>query len=94
MILTLRGQGLSCVHSEGTECDRNHHLELAPEEPMAVTAPIESEMVIISDEAQTDKASFASTATTQPPRDPAMIFVYLGMLTLLAIIATSAFLAL
>ena len=52
------------------------------------------DIVIISDEAQTDKASFASTATTQPPRDPAMIFVYLGMLTLLAIIATSAFLAL
>jgi hypothetical protein len=63
-------------------------------ESVAVGDITADDIDIISDDAQTNGAPFTSTADAASPRDPVMLFVYLGILTLLAIIATSAFLAL
>jgi hypothetical protein len=52
---------------------------------------IEDDLVIIEDPTDTVTAAVAATPLVQ--REPVMFFVYLGMLSLLAIVATAAYLA-
>jgi len=49
------------------------------------------DLVIIED--STDTVTAAAVATPRVQRDPVMLFVYLGILSLLAIVATAAYLA-
>jgi len=51
-------------------------------------------IVIIADDVSTDEVLVRPEASAATHAEPVMLFVYLGILTLLAIIATSAFLAL
>jgi hypothetical protein len=69
---------------------------------VSVIAPIEvdlqhepvhtaDDLVIIAD--PTDTVTAAVVATPSVQRDPVMLFVYLGIMSLLAIVATAAYLA-
>jgi hypothetical protein len=52
---------------------------------------IADDLVIIAD--PTDTVTAVVVATPRVQRDPVMLFVYLGILSLLAIVATAAYLA-
>jgi len=64
---------------------------------VSVTAPIEvdlqHELLLAADDLVIIEERATVVATTLVQRDPVMLFVYLGILSLIAIVATAAYLA-
>jgi hypothetical protein len=106
MILTLCGHGLTWFTRSDTQRAGGQHVDRSRRKSVSVTAPIDvdlqhepvltvDDLVIIEQPAEVviEQPAEVVVATPLVQRDPVMLFVYLGILSLIAIVAIAASLA-
>jgi hypothetical protein len=98
MILTLCGQRLAWSTKSDAQRAGGHHADRYRRKIVSVTAPIEVDLqheplLTVDDLVIVEQPVTVVATTPLVKRDPVMLFVYFGILSLIAIVTTAAYLA-